>query len=708
VLGFLGRAGEIDLITDWVLREHCRLIAVLGMGGIGKTSLAARVARDVAPAFERVYWRSVRNAPPPLDWLGEAIAFLSDHRALPPDGESARIAALLDLLRDRHCLLVLDNLEPCSRPAAPRVPIERATPATARCCARWARVSTRAACSLTSREEPLELAELSGDAAVRTLELGGLTATDARALLNDKQLQGSAADWTSLVVRYGGNGLALKVVGESVQQVFGADIAAFLQEAGSGTFGGIRRLLDGQLDRLSSLERQVLAWLGVEREPATFAQLVADLGPRVGRGALLEAVEALRRRSLVERTPRGSAFTLQSVVLEHVTDMLLERASAEIHRGEFDLLRTHALLKARAKDYARSSQERLLLAPLLEHLVSSYGTRRAVEERILALIQHLRELPLDEQQHAPGNLVNLLRVSRGNLQGLDLSGLALRQVFLRDVGVQDSSLAGADLSEAVLAEAFNYPTAVALSPDGSYLAAGTSTGEVCLWHVANRALLETLQGHTSGIRGVGLSGDNRLVATGSFDGTVRLWEATNGRLLMTLRGHVGLVYRVALSADGRLAASGGQDGTVKLWETDSGRLLRTLDGSGGGNWGTALSGDGRLVVAGGSDSVVRLWEVATGQQLRTLQGHTSAAIGVALSRDGRVAAGGSFDGTVKLWDTGSGRLLADLRGHTAGVRGVALSDDGRLVATGSYDGTIKLWEAGGQLLATLQGHGGGV
>jgi hypothetical protein len=130
---------------------------------------------------------------------------------------------------------------------------------------------------LTSREEPLELAELSGDAAVRTLELGGLTATDARALLNDKQLQGSAADWTSLVVRYGGNGLALKVVGESVQQVFGADIAAFLQEAGSGTFGGIRRLLDGQLDRLSSLERQVLAWLGVELWDTASGRLLADL-----------------------------------------------------------------------------------------------------------------------------------------------------------------------------------------------------------------------------------------------------------------------------------------------------------------------------------------------------------------------------------------------------------------------------------------------
>ena len=44
---------------SWVLEERCRLVAVLGMGGIGKTSLAARLAQDVAPSFERVYWRSL-------------------------------------------------------------------------------------------------------------------------------------------------------------------------------------------------------------------------------------------------------------------------------------------------------------------------------------------------------------------------------------------------------------------------------------------------------------------------------------------------------------------------------------------------------------------------------------------------------------------------------------------------------------------------
>ena len=64
--------------------ERCRLVAVLGMGGIGKTSLAARLAQDVAPSFERVYWRSLRDAPPVGDWLAGAIGFLSDQQLVPP------------------------------------------------------------------------------------------------------------------------------------------------------------------------------------------------------------------------------------------------------------------------------------------------------------------------------------------------------------------------------------------------------------------------------------------------------------------------------------------------------------------------------------------------------------------------------------------------------------------------------------------------
>jgi transcriptional regulator with XRE-family HTH domain len=62
---FVGRAEELRALRTWVLDEGCRLVGVVGMGGIGKTSLAAKLAQDVAPSFERVYWRSLRDAPPP-------------------------------------------------------------------------------------------------------------------------------------------------------------------------------------------------------------------------------------------------------------------------------------------------------------------------------------------------------------------------------------------------------------------------------------------------------------------------------------------------------------------------------------------------------------------------------------------------------------------------------------------------------------------
>ena len=61
--------------------------------------------------------------------------------------------------------------------------------------------------------------------------------------------------------------------------------------------GGLRQVLAAQIERLSESERRLLSWLAVEREPVSFADLAAELGPRIGRGATLEAIENLRRRS---------------------------------------------------------------------------------------------------------------------------------------------------------------------------------------------------------------------------------------------------------------------------------------------------------------------------------------------------------------------------------------------------------------------------
>src|SRR5438270_12210522 len=278
--GFIGRADEVALLRRWVLDERPRLVAILGMGGIGKTSLAARLAQEVAPDFECVYWRSLRDAPPVSDWLAGAIGFLSDQQVVPPAAESERLTALLHLLRERQCLLVLDNSETLFEPGQREGRYRTSMAGYGRLLQAVAEGRHQSCLVLTSREAPPELVVHSG--AVRTLELSGLGTDEAQVLLAAKQLDGTSQQWTQLTATVGGNGLALKMVGETIREVFAGDIAAFLEEGSDGgIFGGIRRLLAEQVERSSALEQQVLRLLAIEREPVSLGALLGALGPRV-------------------------------------------------------------------------------------------------------------------------------------------------------------------------------------------------------------------------------------------------------------------------------------------------------------------------------------------------------------------------------------------------------------------------------------------
>src|SRR5690242_17336165 len=77
VYAFYGRESEQLLLEQWVLRERCRVVNVLGMGGIGKSALAVTFVRQVAPAFQVVIFRSVRDAPSCQDLLIDYLQVLA-------------------------------------------------------------------------------------------------------------------------------------------------------------------------------------------------------------------------------------------------------------------------------------------------------------------------------------------------------------------------------------------------------------------------------------------------------------------------------------------------------------------------------------------------------------------------------------------------------------------------------------------------------
>jgi hypothetical protein len=171
------------------------------------------------------------------------------------------------------------------------------------------------------------------------------------------QFAGSEAEWSLLSKHYGGNPLALKLVAAAAQELFNGTIAEVFKYAQQGVlvFEHIRDLLEGQFNRLSTVELEVMYWMAISQEPVSLAELEKGIVTVTSKRKLLEAMNSLLIRSLIEKDEEY--FWIQPVVMEYVTQRLVEQGCSEFETQQLEHLRSHTLVKAQAKDCVRELQE---------------------------------------------------------------------------------------------------------------------------------------------------------------------------------------------------------------------------------------------------------------------------------------------------------------------------------------------------------------
>lgn len=304
-------------------------------------------------------------------------------------------------------------------------------------------------------------------------------------------------------------------------------------------------------------------------------------------------------------------------------------------------------------------------------------------------------------------------------------------------------------------------TAVAISPDGSFLATMYEKGKIVLWNTTTGKQLSSFQpdnqqgGYESGTVSFSADGqtliragrkeiefqnivtgnlERRIIETGeiTFDShgkfftlwtgatdsaeAVKILDTATEKEIVTLNGKFLATPKIASTADGSMLATSSQSAIVDVWNVATGQKIFEITPSKpkSAQGAIVFSPDNQILAVGDGDGGIELWNVKTQQKITTLAANNSVSSSLAISPNGKYIAVGSEGGDIKLLDAATGSQIALLKGHTARVDSLAFSPDSKFLVSGSGDypyiavsslpdTSVRLWEIpSGRLIAQAQ------
>ena len=696
---FYGRKQELAILEQWIIQDKYRLINIFGFAGVGKTKLSLELTRQISGEFKYIIWRNLYYTPPLKNLLEELIQSVSDGQetelATTTEG---LITQLLRYFKERLCLVIFDNLESIGQSGD----LAGSDRKEYKDFFHYIGSSEHLSCVLLiGRVKFSDLERMEGIYSVRSLELDGLETEAGRKIFQDVaqklngNFQGIEEDWSRLINSYQGNPLALQIVARHILKIYGGNLAQFL-EHDLRILKDIEQLFHWHFKGLTPDEQTIMYWLAINREGVSMDELKEYLIFAREKKLLPQTLDDLERKIPIERS--GDRLTLHSLLMEYITERVIEKVCEELKSGKLQLFNSHPLIQASAKDYIRDSQIRLILQPIIDRLRESFGLelQNSLENRLPQLLASLNPHP----GYTAGNLINLMHYAGIPIEGYDFSGMTIWEADL-DINLPNVNFTNCRFDRCSFTQNFNWVSAIAFHPQKDLIAVADYFGGIQLVGYDGQTDLDLGGKDYVNITDLAFSPDGKLLASSS-NSTVKLWNIDTGELYQTFTNKQQQLLSVAFSPDGQTVASGGDDctsnclrnSTINLWNVHTNKC-RTLHQKNGFaiNWLVFHPHENLLACI--DESAFSLWDTAKEKLLYTLDNSDSKYQmgGVGFDPTGETLVSSYSDGTIKICNARTGETLKTWEGHTEQVLLVSFSGDGQRIISVSKDDTIKIWNA---------------